>query len=182
MYCIAAATLMLILQGCGTSFSGTTTYFYTSGPIDKTASVAVVPRPNQDSSLEWSIYRDQIALQLQEVGFAIESEQTADYLVVIDYAIDGTGETTNHAVPRYFEGKVVGVTNTSRTVHQRNLMVNFYGRGANVSSGPKPIVQIRVLSAGSSNELARVMPVLTKQAFYRWPGEPGKAYDWSTSD
>ena len=132
--------------------------------------------------MEWGTYRDQIESQLQENGLEIESEQAADYLVVIDYAIDASGETSTYARPRYYEGNVVGITNETRTIHQRSLMVSFYRKGTNLATDTKPIAQIRVLSAGSSNELARVMPILARQAFYKWPGESGKVYNWTATE
>ncbi len=176
---LTAAMLIFTLQGCGTAFVGTTTYFYANDPVFKLATVAVVPRDSQVNSLEWSTYRDQMELQLQENGLEIKPEQVADFLVVIDYSIDTDGVTQTVAKPRKYNGHVVGITNKTHTVHQRSLMVSFYGRGAILTTDTKPIAQIRVLSAGSSNELARVMPILSQQAFYKWPGEPGKVYDWT---
>lgn len=171
----------LFLPGCQT-FEGTTTYFYADQRPEFPASVAVISQPNQDKSLEWGVYRDQIAAQLTKVGLEVTDARSADYLVTIDYGIDGAGDTRSISRPQYdSNGQMVGVRNTTHTVHQRSLVVHFFKRGADLSGSPTPLLQIRVLSAGASNELAIVMPVLTKQAFYRWPGTQGKSYNWAAT-
>jgi hypothetical protein len=100
-------------------------------------------------------------------------------LITLSYSIDGQGDTRSEASAQYdASGQMVGVVNSSRVVHQRALTVRFLRRGDRVDLSTRPSVEIRVLSAGSSNELARVMPVLTKKAFHRWPGDEGKTYEW----
>ncbi|HLP83984.1 MAG TPA: hypothetical protein VK157_06505 [Phycisphaerales bacterium] len=179
---VVLAAVCLGASGCASQFSGTTTYFYANDPPAPPLKVAVVPYDHQTEALDWEVYSEQLQTQLTRVGFQAVDAKAADYLVTLSYSIDGQGETRTQAIPQYdASGQMTGVVNRSSVVHQRALTVRFLRKGDRVDLKTRPAVEIRVLSAGSSNELAEVMPVLAKGAFHKWPGKEGQAYEWTIS-
>ena len=178
---IALSTLWLFLTGCGASVRGTVTYFYDSVPPAKGTTVAVITKGDQAKSLEWDVYKTQIETQLEHAGFVITSSGSQPDLVCTAlYSMDAAGDTRTRAVPLYGRnGVVLGVRNVTTQVHQRVLILQFFKHKSDAEKGNRPVAEIRVLSEGSSSELASVMPALTKIAFAKWPGKEGKTYDES---
>jgi len=175
---IALPTLWLFMIGCGVPVRGTVTYFYDSTPPPQGTTVAVITQGDQVKSLEWDVYKTQIETQLQHAGFVIASANSQPDLVCTAwYSMDATGDTRTRAVPQYGRsGSIAGILNVTTQVHQRVLILQFFKSQLDANRGDRPIAKIRVLSEGSSSELASVMPALTKIAFAKWPGKEGKTY------
>jgi len=177
-FALIACLSFTFLTGCE-YVRGTVTYFYSDGPPEVGQIVTVIPHSGQDNTLEWDTYKATIEQRLTEAGFQVnQGRPSSGFVCQIDYSIDQQGDTRTRAVARYDNnGRVAGVTNYTTQVHQRVLILRFYSASiSNPDSTEKPYAEVRVLSEGTSAELARVMPALSKIAFSKWPGVTGKTY------
>jgi hypothetical protein len=172
---LLAMLLVPLLVGC-VPVRGTVTYFYDGSPPSKGASVHVAPQGDQSRTLEWDVYKLQLETQMSNAGFRVIHDGLADYIVTVAYSIDAEGETRTTTAPIYQNGQVSGIRNVTSQVHQRVLIVRFFDPNRVSDPGARPAAEVRVLSEGSSSELAKVMPALAKIAFSKWPGKEGKTY------
>ncbi len=173
---------IIILAGC-TRVKSTVTYFYEPPALDPGTSVIVRPLDSQKSDLEFSHYKKLVSNSLEEAGFNVRSTGKAEYDVFLQYAVDQQGNTEEYVVPQthtYTNPYGVSTTYTTystgtRQVHQREVELRFFKSG-NLDGTNEPVVHVRLLSSGSNNEMAYLMPTFVYQLLKEWPGTPGKTY------
>ena len=183
IFSITILLVSLLQTGCGTGVKSTVTYFYTTAP-PVGSSVAIEASDWQSKNLEFNHYKSLLEIELQNSGFAINNNQeTADYLGEFTYGVDRQGNTETYVVPRTTTstnayGQTTSSTSYSRRtrqVHQREVQL-YLKKNRSETGLDEGSVHMRLLSAGSSNEMAAVMPTFIYQLFKKWPGKSGKAY------
>lgn len=194
----------LLLAACGTTpprLEGTVTRFHNLPPGP--TSFAIVPNPDQESSLEFRSYAGLVAQQLVSRGWqqtAFDSAQVAVFLqyqisqgrqVAFTYPILGsvpTGRsTTTGTVSTYGNRSTVNATTTqqstlgvvgtgvgSHTEFDRAARVVMYSIPFYKATNKlEPVLEVEIRSTGSTGDLPTVMPVLVRGLFDDFPGTSG---------
>jgi hypothetical protein len=187
------------LTSCATVQSDVTR-FHALPPQGSGQTFTIRPASSRNA-LEFGTYASRIASHLQKYGWTQSSSGSADYTVLVDYQMGGSherhgsvpimgqtgGGTTYHrgSVNTYgsygstygsYSGTsytpatfgVVGSAPYSVTVHDRYLDMNISDRGG------RSVFEGRVVSTGSSADIAAVLPQMIDSLFTKFPGESGK--------
>ena len=188
--------------GCAPLTGTTAHYGKMSGPLP--LSFEIQPLESQRESLEWQTYSPMISCIMIQKGFvASQAGAKADVVAQFFYGVDGgaiestttpvygqtgggTTSTTGSIGGQSFSGTStspttfgqVGSISRARSIHGRYLMVRLSRRALSGAKAPDPFYEIRVLSEGSSGEIAQVLPTLVVAAFDSFPAQAGKAVEW----
>jgi hypothetical protein len=182
----AVAVLISALTGCSVSvvnpFSGridsSISVFHQMPAPAADATFTVLPwRKENQGSLEFNLYAEQLATQLKASGLTVTPQgQPAKYAVLLDYGIDtGRTETDSFSVPYQ---PAIGVTayrqqSTNYRVFSRFVHVDIMEITAGGQA--KKVYEGRLKSEGSCRNLTSLMPIFLGTLFTNFPGESGKA-------
>lgn len=195
----------LIFSGCATNVHSNVVRFHMLPPIGEQRSFVIVPSKEQDGSIEFATYANQIALKFIEYGWRAADIIDSDYAVFLSYGI-GDGQTVSSSVPifgqtgggtSYTTGTVrsnsggystysgtttapptfgqTGSIPITSTQYSRNLVMTILDARSLEHDKPKVVFEGRVKSRGSSGEISVIMPNMIEALFKKFPGESGKA-------
>ena len=201
MRTIVAILCALLMSGCAMVKSNIAVFHelpIRAEPIK----YAALPLKEQEGSLEYKAYAQQIKDELNKKGFAEVPINEAEVVLFFEYGIDsgkevissypiigrtGTSSSyTSGTLNTYgsyatYSGTtyntptygVVGTGARSDTVYSRYLRVDLLDR-ATLSDGKiKKVYEAQVTSAGSKGQIAAVMPTMIKALFEDFPGKSG---------
>ncbi|GAA4044217.1 DUF4136 domain-containing protein [Parerythrobacter jejuensis] len=191
--------LLATLAGCASSFNSDVTRFTTQLPAPQGQTFAVVAEdPALAGGLEFSQYADLVEAQMERLGYAEGSPETASLLVKFDYGVDTGRErvrSTGFADPFY--NPWYGYSPRSRFLRSRlrgsRWGYGFYDPwfgGADVrsytvyTSGIDMKIDNRVTgerlfegkaqAMSTSNRLQHLVPNLVEAMFTDFPGNSGE--------
>lgn len=177
------------------------TAFHTFNQLTGITKYAFVPLKEQQNSLEWGTYKNQISTELSKYNFIESSVKEASILVIFDYAVGGAigkigsmpifgqtgissssttgtfttlGNTGTYQQSTSFNPTygVVGSQTFSYTNYPRLLLLYMVDKNsARQKNGVK--YEAKVYSEGSSGEIVAVMPAMIKALFKEFPGKSG---------
>ena len=195
---LSLVALASVLTSCATVKSDVTR-FHTLPPKGNGQTFTIHPVSSRNP-LEFGTYAARAASHLEKYGWIQTNPGSADYTVLIDYKMGGShehhgevpimgqtgGGTTYHSgsVNTYgtygstygsYSGTsytpatfgVVGSEPYSVTVHDRYLDMKIRDRGG------RSVFEGRVVSTGSSADIAAVLPQMIDSLFTKFPGESG---------
>ena len=164
---------------------------------------SAMPLKAQEGSLEHKFYEELVKAELGKLGYVETPAEAADIIVFLEYGIDAgkqvvssypiiaqTGSTTGftsgtirNSTGRYvtYSGvttytptyEVVGTGVTSQTVFTRFVRLDFLDPGELRNGKVKKVLEAKVVSAGSSGQLATIMPIMIRALFQEFPGKTG---------
>lgn len=202
MRAIVTVLMALLLWGCSTFVRSNISVFHDLPPTGQALKYATLPLKSQEGSLEHKSYEQLIKTELNKRGYVETPVAEADVIVFLDYGIDtgrevvssypiigqtGTSSSytsgtiqsyggyatysgTTYNTPAY---GVVGSGTRSDTVYTRFLRLDFVDRAELAAGKVKKRYEAKVVSAGSSSQLAAVMPAMIKALFEDFPGKSG---------
>ena len=164
---------------------------------------SAMPLKAQEGSLEHKFYEGLVKSELDKLGYVETPADAADVIVFLEYGIDDgkqvvssypiiaqTGSTTGftsgtirNSAGRYvtYSGvttytptyEVIGTGVTSQTVYTRFMRLDFLDPGELRNGKVRKVLEAKVFSAGSSGQLATVMPIMIQALFQTFPGKTG---------
>jgi hypothetical protein len=194
---LLATMVLVVLSACATQIRTQVTRFHHMPPATNGETFAVEPLKDQAGSLEWEQYANLVAQQLTDKGYVrVAQPAGAKYAVLFSYAID-RGKTITAAVPvfgqtgggvtTFYSGSSSGFAYTqptygevgselvTATVFGRALELDIFDVPQTLGSGaPVKIFEAKAGSAGSSGNLAVVMPAMIAAVFKDFPGKSGE--------
>lgn len=201
MRTIVAILCALLMSGCAMVKSNIAVFHelpIRAEPIK----YAALPLKEQEGSLEYKAYAQQVKDELNKKGFSEVPVNEAEVVLFFEYGIDsgkevvssypiigrtGTSSSyTSGTLNTYgnyatYSGTtyntptygVVGTGARSDTVFSRYLRVDLLDR-ATLSEGKiKKVYEAQVTSVGSKGQVAAVMPTMIKALFEDFPGKSG---------
>ncbi|MGB9731219.1 DUF4136 domain-containing protein [Calditerrivibrio nitroreducens] len=179
--------------------------FHNLSPTGQTLKYATLPKKSQEGSLEHKYYEQLIKTELNKLGYVETPVDDADVIVFLDYGIDigrdvvssypiigqtgisssyTTGTIKNKGGYSTYSGTtyhtptygVVGSGTSSDRLYTRFLRMEFQDRSEFAAGKVKKLYEALVISEGSINQLAKVMPAMIKGLFKEFPGKSGSVY------
>ena len=193
--------LVMILSGCKYVQSNIAVFHELT--LDKSQmKYSFLPLNGQKGNLEYKSYKKIVAEKLSAYGF-VEVQENPEYFIAFAYGIDNGKEeissipivgqtgvssaTTYGSINTYgnygsYSGTttyqptygVVGSAPVSNTVYTRKLELSIIDINNSKPDEPSVIYQANVVSAGSSAQVAAVMPYMLEALFKKFPDESGK--------
>lgn len=198
---LSALLLLLGLCACGPTIRSDVTVFHDLPSAGAAIRYAAVPFKEQVGSLEHETYARLVKDKLAQRGFIEVPLTEAELLLFISYDIDGgrevissypiigrtgvaysytsgvvdsrggfSAETTS--IPSY---GVVGARTRSDTAYTRSLRIELLERTDLENGGIRKRYEAKVVSSGSSSQLAAVLPTMVEALFEDFPGRSGAA-------
>lgn len=185
------------LAACAPSFKADVSRFQTQLPAPQGETFAIVAEdPKLDGGLEFSLYADQVAAQMAELGYArAESPANASMLVRFDYDVDNGRErvrTTGLGYGDPFFGPGWGFGRRG-FAFRRNFAFGFYDpflAGPDVrsytvytseidmkidsTSTGERLFEGKAQALSRSNRLPKLVPNLIEAMFTDFPGNSGE--------
>jgi hypothetical protein len=200
MRLIIAALIAMLVSGCMIVRSNISVFH--DLPPTAGFGYATLPLKGQEGSLEHKSYEQLVKAELNKRGYREVSVAEADILVFLDYGIDSgrevvssypiigqtgtsssytTGTVTSYGGYATYSGTtyntptygVVGTGTQSGTVFTRFLRLDFVDRAQLAAGKVQKRYEAKVISAGSSGQIAAVMPTMIKALFEDFPGTSG---------
>jgi len=202
MRAIVAVLITMLVSGCMVVRSNISV-FHDLPPTTQPLKYAILPLKSQEGSLEHKSYEQLLKTELNKRGYVETPVAEADVIVFLDYGIDtgrevvssypiigqtGTSSSyTTGTITSYGGGYatyrgttyntptygVVGTGTRSDTVYTRFLRLDFVDRAELAAGKVKKRYEAKVVSAGSSGQIAAVMPAMVKALFEDFPGKSG---------
>lgn len=201
MRTIVLVLMTLLLSGC-TMVQSDISVFHDLPSTAQVIKYAILPLKSQEGSLEHKSYEQLVKAELNKHGYIETPVGDAEMVVFLDYGIDtghealssypiigqtGTASSyttgtvqsyggyatysgTTYNTPTY---GVVGTGTRSGTVYTRFLHLDFVDRSELAAGRVKKRYEAKVVSAGSSSQIAAVMPAMIKALFKDFPGKSG---------
>jgi hypothetical protein len=195
--------LSVCLLGCTSLIGSNISVFHDLPSKVSGIRYATIPLKDQEGSLEHKAYDRRIKDELNRRGFVESTVENATVVVFFQYGIDygremvasypiigqtGTSSTyTRGTITSYGGGSatysattyskpiygVVGTDVTSHTVYTRFFQLDILDKAALASGQVMKVYEAKVMSVGSSGQLAAVLPTLIKALFEDFPGKSG---------
>jgi hypothetical protein len=194
-------TLLLgLLSGCGFLRSQVAVFHQLPKDFSGTTYV-MIPFKEQEGSLEHKAYEEAVRQELNAKGFRETTVDQAQAVVFLAYGIEGrevvssypiigqtgvSSSSTYGTVQSYggyatYSGTttytptygVVGTGVTSQTQYTRVFKLDIVEKQALAAGTIKKLYEGKVLSRGSSGQLAKVLPTMVKALFEDFPGQNG---------
>lgn len=199
---IACAVLVLsFLAGCAVVRSQVAV-FHELPVKAEPIKYALMPLKEQEGSLEHKSYERLVKTELDKKGFTETPLVDAEVVVFLDYGIDSgkemvssypiigrTGTSSSYSsgsVSSYggyatYSGTtyntptygVVGTGARTDTVFSRYLRLDILDKNALTNGKVSKLYEAKVMSAGTSGQIAVVMPQMLKALFEDFPGKSG---------
>lgn len=201
MRAIVTVLMTLLVSGC-MMVTSNISVFHDLPPTAQALKYATLPLKSQEGSLEHQSYKQFIKTELNKRGYVETPVSDADVIVFLDYGIDtgrevvssypiigqtgtlssyttgtiqsyggyATYSGTTYHTPTY---GVVGSGTRSDTVYTRFLRLDFVDRAELAAGKVKKRYEAKVVSAGSSSQIAAVMPAMIEALFEDFPGKSG---------
>jgi len=196
-------TLLLgLLSGCASLLRSQVVVFHQLPKDPSSTTYVMIPFKEQEGSLEHKAYEDAVRQELNAKGLRETAVDQAQVAVFLSYAIDtgrevvssypiigqtgvsssstqgtiqsygsyGTYSGTTTYTPTY---GVVGTGVTSGTEYTRILKLDIVDKQALAQGNIKKLYEGKVVSTGSSSQLATVLPTMVKALFEDFPGQSG---------
>lgn len=196
------SVLALLIAGCAPLFVRSNVSVFHEMPSSSQTFV-VLPFKEQEGSLEFKAYAQQVKDQLVQRGFSEAPIETANIAVFMRYGVDdgkqvlasypifgqtGTSSSyTSGTVTSYgnmatysgttYNTPTYGVTGSgvsSHTVYTRYLNLEMLDRTAFATGKITKVYEGKVKSSGSLPDLTAVMPYMLRALFEEFPGVSGK--------
>lgn len=199
---LIVALLASALSGCAMPLRSQIAVFHELPPKFAGTTYAMVPFKEQEGSLEHKAYEQAVKQELIEKGFRETTLDQAEMVVFLSYGIDtgrqvvssypiigqtgvsssstygtiqsygsyGTYSGTTTYTPQY---GVVGTGVTSGTEYTRFLGLELLEGNAFADGKIKKLYEGKVVSRGSTGQLAPVLPTMIKALFEDFPGKSG---------
>ena len=191
----------LLLVGC-TTVRSNISVFHDLPQNGQPLKYAALPLKGQEGSLEHQSYVNLVKAELNRHGYVETSPSDADIIVFLNYGIDSgrevvssypiygrtgtsssytTGTITNYGSFATYNGTtyntptygVVGTGARSDTVFTRFLALDFLDRADLAAGKVTKKYEAKVVSEGSSGQLAAVVPAMIEALFKDFPGRSG---------
>lgn len=190
---LSLCSLLFVLAGCGPAVvSSNVLRFHTlAAPGGEGRTFAVIPDDNQQGSLEFRSYADQVARRMQAQGFHQVAEGAKPQLVVrLFYAVDD-GRTEIWTTPiysyndywrRYYGAAaawpapyydVTGANTNSTTIYTHRLELKMIDGEAFRAGKRDDVFEGRAVAERETRELVLTMPFLVEALFNDFPGQSG---------
>ncbi len=193
---------LVLVTGCAGVVQSNVVVFHELPTMPTKVKYAAVPFKEQQGSLEHKAYERQIKEELTKRGFVEVPTEEADVVMFFSYGIDNgkevvwsypifgqtgasssytTGTVRSYGNYATYSGTiyrtptygVIGSGVTSDTEYSRFLKVELLESPALAKGGIKKIYEANVVSSGSSNQIAVVMPTMIRALFEDFPGKSG---------
>lgn len=193
---------LALLTGCAGMVQSNVAVFHELPAVQTKIKYAAIPFKDQQGSLEHKSYERLIKEELVKHGFVEVPAEEADVVMFFSYGIDSgkevvssypifgqtgtsssytSGTVTSYGNYATYSGTtyntptygVVGSGVTSGTEYTRFLKVELLESTALAKGDIKKIYEAKVVSSGSSNQVAVVMPTMIKALFEEFPGKSG---------
>jgi hypothetical protein len=198
---LVATVLLVVLSGCTLLRSQVGVFHQLPKDLSGTT-YAMIPFKEQEGSLEHKAYEEAVRQELNGKGFRETNVDQAQVAVFLAYGIDtgkevvssypiigqtgvsssstygtiqsygtsGTYSGTTTYTPTY---GVVGTGVTSQTQYTRVFRLDIVDKQALAAGTVKKLYEGKVVSRGSSSQLAAVLPTMVKALFEDFPGQNG---------
>lgn len=193
---------LALLTGCAGMVQSNVAVFHELPTMPTKVKYAAIPFKDQQGSLEHKSYERLIKEELAKRGFVEVPTEEADVVMFFSYGIDSgkevvssypifgqtgtsssytSGTVTSYGNYATYSGTtyktptygVVGSGVTSDTEYTRFLKVELLESPALAKGDIKKIYEAKVISSGSNNQVAVVMPTMIKALFEDFPGKSG---------
>lgn len=193
---------LTFLTGCAGVVQSNVAVFHELPAMLAKVKYAAIPFKDQQGSLEHKSYERLIKEELAKRGFVEALTEDADVVMFFSYGIDSGKEVVSSypiigqtgTSSRYTSGTVtsygnyatysgttyrnptygvVGSSVKSDTEYTRFLKVELFQNPVLANGNLKTIYEAKVISSGSSNQVAEVMPTMIKALFEDFPGKSG---------
>lgn len=193
---------LALLTGCAGLVQSNVAVFHEFPAAPSKVKYAAIPFKDQQGNLEYKSYERLIKEELAKRGFVEVSAEEADVVMFFSYGIDSgkevvssypifgqtgtsssytSGTVTSYGNYATYSGTtynrptygVVGSGVTSDTKFTRFLKVELLESSALAKGDIKKIYEAKVVSSGSNNQVAVVMPTMIRALFEDFPGKSG---------
>ena len=191
-----------LLGGCGSFVKSNVAVFHKLPENQALTKYAFIPLKEQENSLEYETYQGLIRSELANHRYEEVEVEQADVIIEFSYGIDkgeeklksrpifgqtgvsssstsgtlstygnvGTYSGTTTYTPTY---GIIGTSTYSRTEYKRGLWLYIVDKKTVGADKLDVLYEGSVKSAGSSSQLAKVMPAMIKALFKEFPGKSG---------
>ncbi len=170
-----ALAVCIDAAGCVAMVESQVSVFHSLPQTIQGTTFAFTPAPEQESSLEFKAYQDQVRAHLVRYGLREVAYADAELAVGFSYQI-GDARSQIGSVPVYnaYTGQTM-VLNQSHTTYTRRVNLSFADRREFDATGKLGLVyEASVISEGSSAQIAAVMPAMLRALFQKFPGASGE--------
>lgn len=199
---IVLALLLALLSGCASFVETKVSAFHEMEQPLSGVTYALVPTKEQEDSLEFQTYAKIVKSELEKRGMTEAPFDQAKYAIFMLYGInDGkqvvssypifgqtgtsssytTGTVTSNGNTASYSGTtyntptygVVGSGARTDTVFTRYLNIDIIDIAKSGNGKVQKVYEGKAISAGSSGQLAPVMPAIIRSVFEDFPGKSG---------
>jgi Domain of unknown function (DUF4136) len=198
---LVATILLGTLSGC-TYLRSQVAVFHQLPKDFSGSTYAMIPFKEQQVSLEHKAYEEGVRQELNAKGFRETPVDQAQIVVFLAYGIDtgkevvssypiigqtGVSSSSTYGTIQSYGGYstypgtttytptygVVGTGVTSQTQYTRVFRLDMLDKQALAAGTVKKLYEGKVVSRGSSSQLAEVLPTMVKALFENFPGQNG---------
>ncbi len=181
----------LLLSGCQMYMQSDVTVFHEL-PVDVYGKTyAFQPASEQETSLEYKTYAEQVRQQMFRWGFVEKPASVAEWMVVFTAGVDD-GKTIMQSSPEYAQQctpvynkkrdqvesycsqTYVGSRTRSSVLYRHTLKLSMHKRAVDTQAKASNVYEGTVVADESSSHLSEVMPYLVKALFTNFPGASGQ--------